>query len=89
MTTLIERGMPVAQNHHTLVSETIKLWSNESGGAPQSSYDFEFTLPTYAQGSTEALPPSSYYAFFARGYMEIKYTVRVDMTRARFHRHEL
>ncbi|KAF8608835.1 hypothetical protein BDV93DRAFT_518883 [Ceratobasidium sp. AG-I] len=89
ITTLIERGMPVAQKHHILMSETVKLWSKESGDAPQPSYDFEFTLPTYAQGSTQALPPSSYYAFLARGYLEVKYTLRVDMTRARFHRHEM
>lgn len=80
--------MPVAQSQVTLVNQTVKLWSNESGDALQSSYDFDFVLPTYAQGSTELLPPSSYYAFLARGYMEIKYCVKVDMTRARFHRHE-
>ncbi|KAG9087524.1 hypothetical protein FRC06_002497 [Ceratobasidium sp. 370] len=87
-TTIIERGMPVAQFNTTLVHQTHKLWSNESRDPPQSSYDFSFSLPTYSQGSTEMLPPSSYYAFLTRGYVEVKYCVRADMTRARFHRHE-
>ncbi|KAG8696085.1 hypothetical protein FRC08_007376 [Ceratobasidium sp. 394] len=87
-TTMVERGMPVAQFRTTLVHQTHKLWGNESSEPPKPSYDFSFPLPTYSQGSTEMLPPSSYYAFLTRGYVEVKYWVRVDMTRARFHRHE-
>ncbi|KAG8747150.1 hypothetical protein FRC10_002199 [Ceratobasidium sp. 414] len=87
-TTIIERGMPVAQFKATLVHQTHKLWSNESREPLQSSYDFSLSLPTYSQGGTEVLPPSSYHAFLTRGYVEVKYCVRVDMTRARFHRHE-
>ncbi|KAG9125296.1 hypothetical protein FRC07_008217 [Ceratobasidium sp. 392] len=86
--TIIERGMPVAQFNTTLVYQTHTLWNNESSEPPQSSYSFSFPLPTYSNRSTEALPPSSYYAFLTRGYVEVKYCVRADMTRARFHRHE-
>ncbi|KAG8712026.1 hypothetical protein FRC09_020292 [Ceratobasidium sp. 395] len=87
-TTIVERGMPVAQFTTTLLYQTQNLWTNESSEPPQSSYDFGFAIPTYSHGSTEILPPSSYYAFLTRGYVEVKYYVKVDMTRARFHRHE-
>ncbi|QRV79501.1 arrestin [Ceratobasidium sp. AG-Ba] len=88
-TTIIERGMPVAQFSTTLVHQSQTLWAQESGEAPLATYDFSFPLPTYSQGSTEALPPSSYHAFMTRGYAEVKYCIRVDMTRSRFHRHDL
>ncbi|CAE6517889.1 unnamed protein product [Rhizoctonia solani] len=88
ITTLVERGMPVAQFQTTLTRQSLELWSSESGIPLQPSYNFDFPLPTYSQGSTNPLPPSCYYSVLTRGFMEVKYCVRVDMTRARFHRHE-
>ncbi|CAE6539816.1 unnamed protein product [Rhizoctonia solani] len=87
-TTLVERGMPIAQLRTVLTRQSLKLWSSESGSPPRSSYNFEFPLPTYSQGSTNHLPPSCYHCVLLRGYAEVKYCVKVDMTRARFHRHE-
>ncbi|KAG8688522.1 hypothetical protein FRC11_005293 [Ceratobasidium sp. 423] len=88
ITTLVERGMPIAQFQTTLTRQSLELWSSESGVPLRPSYDFDFPLPTYSQGGTNPLPPSCYYSVLTVGYVEVKYYVRVDMTRTRFHRHE-
>ncbi|CAE6448854.1 unnamed protein product [Rhizoctonia solani] len=88
ITTLVERGMPIAQSRTTLTCQSLELWNNKSGSPPQASYAFDFPLPTYSQGSSNPLPPSCYHSVLMRGYVEIKYYVKVDMTRTRFHRHE-
>ncbi|CAE6471472.1 unnamed protein product [Rhizoctonia solani] len=88
ITTLVERGMPIAQFQSVLTRQSLELWSSGLGSPPQSSYNFDFPLPTYSQGSTTPLPPSCYQSVLLRGYVEVKYYVRVDMTRTRFHRHE-
>ncbi|KAL5631535.1 hypothetical protein ACGC1H_007152 [Rhizoctonia solani] len=87
-TTLVERGMPIAQFQSVLTRQSLELWSSGSDTPPQPSYNFDFPLPTYSQGSTNPLPPSCYQSVLLRGYVEVKYYVRVDMTRTRFHRHE-
>ncbi|CEL61004.1 hypothetical protein RSOLAG1IB_04243 [Rhizoctonia solani AG-1 IB] len=87
-TTLVERGMPIAQTQTILTRQSLELWNCELGVPPKASYDFDFPLPTYSQGSTNPLPPSCYHSVLTRGYAEVKYYVKVDMTRTRFHRHE-
>ncbi|GAB1521429.1 hypothetical protein RhiTH_004524 [Rhizoctonia solani] len=87
-TTLVERGMPIAQSQTILTNQSLELWSCTSGAPPKPSYEFDFPLPTYSKGSTNPLPPSCYHSILMRGYVEIKYYVKVDMTRTRFHRHE-
>ncbi|CAE6431305.1 unnamed protein product [Rhizoctonia solani] len=87
-TTLVERGMPIAQSQTVLTRQSLELWNYESSAPPKPSYDFDFPLPTYSQGSANPLPPSCYHSVLMRGYVEVKYYIKVDMTRTRFHRHE-
>ncbi|KAG8908142.1 hypothetical protein FRB99_000170 [Tulasnella sp. 403] len=85
-----DRGFPVFQDIRIVLFHSVILWSSSRDGPPpseQRKYPISFPIPSYARARTTLLPPTMT-ASFPGLDTEISYSIRLDMVRRRFRRHE-
>jgi len=85
---LTERGLAMGQIERELVSTTENLYTETSTTDSSGSHRFGFSIPIpqFVQGSTEPLPPS-FAAYHPRVTSQVKYVIKVDVTRRGLRRH--
>ncbi|KAH7338377.1 hypothetical protein B0J17DRAFT_706724 [Rhizoctonia solani] len=82
-----ERGVPGGHTEAALFQRSITLYNNSSSSSEALSYPFSIKFPTSCDESTNPLPPSFVHSFPGVS-AEVRYRVRVDMSRSGLRRRE-
>jgi hypothetical protein len=84
----MERGVLAGHIESTLFQRTVTVYTNHpSPSNPSSSYPFSITLPATCDKSPSPLPPS-FVSYLPGVSAEIRYRIRVDMSRSGLRRRE-
>ncbi|KAG9091000.1 hypothetical protein FRC06_000785 [Ceratobasidium sp. 370] len=84
----MERGVLAGHVENTLFQRSVTLYTNDSSSSTSTtSYPFSMTLPTTGDDNENPLPPS-FVQFLPGVSAEIRYRIRVDMSRSGLRRRE-
>ncbi|KAG8702679.1 hypothetical protein FRC08_003299 [Ceratobasidium sp. 394] len=84
----MERGVLAGHIESTLFQRSVTLYTNGAGSSTATtSYPFSIIFPTTGDGSENLLPPS-FVQFLPGVSAEIRYRIRVDMSRSGLRRRE-
>lgn len=84
----MERGVLAGHVETTLFQRAVTLYtSGSSSDNPSAGYPFSITLPATCDESASLLPPS-FVSYLPGASAEVRYRIRVDMSRSGLHRRE-
>ncbi|KZT41989.1 hypothetical protein SISSUDRAFT_140431 [Sistotremastrum suecicum HHB10207 ss-3] len=86
---LTDRGLAIGQTQREVANVSQNLFTatrDTESPSQQPRFEFSIPIPQYIQGGMEPLPPS-FFAFHPRLTSEIKYVIKVDVSKKGLRRH--